>query len=140
MKCESLLPEREAERTEAELDLVVPFTTPALTRAAIQAAEQLGGGLEASIRLVKLQLVPYQVEESPIDIGFLQQQLAAYSSKLPIQALILLTREVEAELMHLLRPESIVVLATQKSLFPTRTEWLARKVRQAGYRVVVVHA
>ena len=43
----------------AELDLVVPFTTPALTQAAIRAAEQLGPGLHAVIRLLKLQMVPY---------------------------------------------------------------------------------
>lgn len=141
MKYQPLLPEtEEVERDQDELDLVIPFTTPTLTRAAIRAAEQLGKGLTASIRLIQLQLVPYQVEMCPVDIGFLQQQLSAYESSLPLQALLLLTRETDAELLHALRPESIVVLACPKSLFPSSTENLARKVRRAGYKVVIVRA
>jgi hypothetical protein len=39
---------------EAELDLVVPFTTPDLTRVALDAANRLGAGLHATLRLVKV--------------------------------------------------------------------------------------
>ena len=139
MKCETLWPEVDVEGHEAELDLVVPFTTPALTRAAIRAAEQLGDGLEASIRLIKLQVVPYQVEECPINLEFLQEQLNRFESKLPLRVVIVLTREDEADLLQALRPDSIVVLASEKRIWRTRTERLAAKLRNSGHRVVLVH-
>ncbi len=138
MKCETLLPEADTANHEAELDLVVPFTSPSLTRTAIQAAEQLGGGLAASIRLIKLQVVPYQVEECPIDLEFLQEQLSRFESILPLQIVIVLTREDAADLRHTLKPESIVVLATKRRWWPTRTERLARQLRRDGHRVVLV--
>lgn len=138
MKCETLRPEVDVEGHEAELDLVVPFTTPELTNAAIRAAEQLGEGLEASIRLIKLQVVPYQVEECPINLEFLQEQLDRFESKLPMRVVIVLTREEEADLGQVLKPGSIVVLASERRIWRTRTERLAARLRNNGHRVVLV--
>src|SRR5580700_6211588 len=83
---------------QAELDLVVPFTTPELTRAALDAANRMGAGLNATLRLVKVQVVPFplDLEQSPVYIDFLKEQLAQFHSDLPVEGEIRLAREFEA--------------------------------------------
>jgi len=139
MRSQSLRAEVESNREITELDLVVPFTTPELTRSALSAAEQLGAGLRAAIRLIKVQVVPFPMSQSPVHLAFLREQVAAFHSSLPLRGQIVLAREYEPELMRALRPESIVVLASKKRVWRTRTESLAIKLRKAGHRVVLVH-
>lgn len=124
--------------TEA-LDLVVPFTTPELTRTALEAAGQLGGDLHARIRLIKIQVVPFPLQQSPVNLAFLRQQLESFRSTLPLTARVLLAREYSEDFMRSLKPGSIVVLASKRRLWRTRTESLAAKLRRAGHRVILVH-
>ena len=139
MKQQSLRAESHSANQTAELDLVVPFTTPELTRAALKAAERLGAGLHAAIRLLKVQVVPFPMQQSPVQLGFLKRQLEAFRSELPLSARIVLARDYEADLMRALRPDSIVVLASKRRLWRTRNEWLAASLRRAGHRVVTIH-
>ena len=136
LKCEVPQPARH----EAELDLVVPFTTPELTRIAVGAANRMGSGLNAAVRLVKIQIVPFpmDLDQSPVYIEFLKRQLEALRSTLPATAEIRLAREFEAGLLGTLNRESIVVLATRKRLWRTRNERLAVSLRRAGHKVVLV--
>jgi hypothetical protein len=130
---------RPAQR-EAELDLVVPFTTPRLTRVALDAANRMGSGLEAAIRVVKVQVVPYplRVGQSPVVMDFLKAQLQTLQSALPLRAEILLTRDFEPTLETALNQHSIVVLASSARPWRTRTERLACRLRRAGHTVVMV--
>ncbi len=130
---------RQAAR-QAELDLVIPFTTPRLTRAALEAANRMGAGLEAAVRVLKVQVVPYplQVEQSPVMVDFLQAQLQKLHSALPVRAEILLTRDFEPALESALHEHSIVVLASPARPWRTRTERLADRLRRAGHTVVMV--
>jgi hypothetical protein len=139
MKPQSLHIEFQPASQTVPLDLVVLFTTPELTRAALKAAERLGTGLHAGIRLLKVQVVPFPMQQSPVALEFLKSQLAAFRSELPLSAHILLGREYEPDLMRTLRPGSIVVLASKKRLWRTRTEWLAARLRKAGHQVVLVY-
>lgn len=123
----------------AELDLVTPFTTPELTRAAIAVAEQLGSDLHAAIRLIKLQVVPYAVESSTVALSFLETQMGAFRSTLPLHPQIIFTRNSEADLLRALHTDSIVILASKSRPWPTLIERTARKLRRAGHRVVLVH-
>jgi hypothetical protein len=125
---------------EAELDLVVPFTTPELTRVALDAANRLGTGLHATLRLVKVQVVPYPLEltQPPVFIDFLKSQLARFQSELPVSREIFLTRDFEEGLVGTLGRDSIVILASGKRLWRTRSERLAASLRRAGYKVVLV--
>jgi hypothetical protein len=127
---------------QAELDLVVPFTTPELTRAALDAANGMGAGLKATVRLVKVQVVPYPLDlnQSPVYIDFLKSQLARFHSELPIAGEVRLARELEPGLLGTLGPDSIVVLASGKRLWRTRNERLAESLRRAGHIVVLVYA
>ena len=125
---------------EAELDLVVPFTTPELTRAALDAANRMGAGLNATLRLVKVQVVPFPLDlnQSPVYIDFLKDQLAQFQSDLPVAGEIRLTREFEAGLLGTLGRESVVILATPRRMWRTRNEHLAATLRRAGHKVVLV--
>jgi hypothetical protein len=139
MKQQTLRTDAEPNRQTAELDLVVPFTTPELTRTALQAAERLGAGLNGAIRLLKVQVVPFPMQQSPVHLGFLKKQLALFQSALPLSAHIVLGREYEPDLMRALRPDSIVILASKKRLWRTHTESMAAKLRHSGHRVVLVY-
>jgi hypothetical protein len=130
----------EPEQHAAELDLVVPFTTPELTRTALGAANRMGGGLNATLRLVKVQVVPFPMEldQSPVYIDFLKDQLAQFQSDLPVAGEIRLAREFEDGLLGTLGPDSVVVLATPRKLWKTRNERLAASLRRAGHKVVLI--
>jgi hypothetical protein len=125
---------------EAELDLVVPFTTPELTRVALDAANRMGGGLNATLRLVKVQVVPYPLDlgQSPVYIDFLKDQLMHFQSELPVAAEIRLAREFEAGLLGTLGRDSVVILAAPKRPWRTRNERLAASLRRAGHKVILV--
>ena len=124
----------------AEIDLVVPFTTPELTRIALAAADRMGSGLHATLRLVKVQVVPFpmDLDQSPVYLEFLKQQLAQFDSALPRSAEIRLAREFEPGLLGTLNPESVVVLAAPKRLWKTRNERLAASLRRTGHKVVLI--
>lgn len=124
----------------AKLDLVVPFTTPELTRAALDAANRMGAGLNAIIRLVRVQVVPFPLEldQSPVYIEFLKDQMAHFQSGLPVAGEIRLARDFEAGLEGTLGRESVVILATQKRPWRTRNERLAAVLRRAGHKVVLI--
>jgi len=126
---------------EAELDLVVPFTTPDLTRAALDAANRMGGGLNATLRLVKVQVVPFPLDlnQSPVYIDFLKEQLAQFHSDLPVTGEIRLAREFEAGLLGSLGRDSIVLLATPKRPWKTRNQRLAATLRRGGHKVILVN-
>jgi hypothetical protein len=124
----------------AELDLVIPFTTPELTRAAINAANRMGAGLNAALRLVRVQVVPFELDlhRSPVFIDFLKEQLAGFESALPMAGEVRLARDFEDGLKGTLGPDSVVILATKRRLWRTNTERLSRRLRRFGYRTVLV--
>ena len=125
---------------EGRLDLVIPFTTPALTEAALNAAVRLGAGLHAGIRLLKIQVVPFPLDlrQSPVPVDFLKDQLRQFPSALPMKREIRFAREFEPGLRAALNRHSLVILATRKRPWRTRTERLAADLRRDGYTVVLV--
>ena len=124
----------------AELDLVVPFTTPELTRTALGAANRMGAGLNPTIRLIRVQVVPFPLEpdRSPVYIEFLKEQMAQFRSDLPVAGEIRLARSFEDGLLGTLGSGSVVILATPKRPWTTRNERLASALRRAGHMVVLV--
>jgi hypothetical protein len=130
----------QTEQQNARLDLVIPFTTPELTMAAVQAANRLGEGLDAGIRLLKIQVVPWplQLNQSPVPKEFLTAQLQRFGSPVPMKREIRFAREFEPGLRGALNEHSLVILATHKRPWRTRTEHLAAQLRRDGYNVVIV--
>jgi hypothetical protein len=125
---------------QARLDLVVPFTTPQLTQTALDAANRLGGGLNAEIRLLKVQVVPFPLDLShpPVPREFLAEQMGGFASAMPKHCEIRLARNAEAGLLSGLKMSSLVILATAKRPWRTRTERLAIALQRAGHTVVMV--
>jgi len=119
---------------------VVPFTTPQLTQAALNAANRLGAGLNAEIRLLKVQVVPFPLDitQSPVPEEFLERQMRGFRSAMPVRCEIRLAREAEAGLVSGLKQSSLVILASAKRAWKTHTERLAQSLRRAGYTVVMV--
>jgi hypothetical protein len=124
-----------------ELDIVVPFTTPELTRAALREAGRLGAGLHAKIRLLRIEIIPFPLDPHypPVDPGFLRKQMETFQATLPLERKVLLARDFKPELCSRLREESIVVLASRRRLWRTRSERLAASLRDAGRDVVMVY-
>jgi len=122
------------------LDLVVPFTTPGLTRAAVAAATGMAAGLNAAIRLIKVQCVPYPLDlnQSPVGLGFLRQQLDTFHSTLPLTGEIMLAREFEAGLRGALHTDSLIVLSYCKRPWRTRNERLAASLQKEGRKVILL--
>jgi|SRR5579883_2686086 hypothetical protein len=123
----------------APLDLVVPITTPELTRASIRAAEHLAAGIQAEIRLLKIQVVPFplQITAPPIPVRFLREQLMKYGSSLPLAREIRLARCFEDALRRALRSDSIVLIGSKRRRWRTHNERLAADLRRAGYAVIL---
>ena len=130
----------EKAKHDAELDLVVPVTTPELTRAALKAADHLGAGLNAIVRLIKVQVIPYPLDltQSPVYIGFLKEQLAHFESELPLAGEIVLARDLHKALLRTIEADSVVVLASHKRPWKTSNERLARALTLAGRKVLLV--
>ena len=125
---------------QAAMDLVVPFTTPVLTRTALEAAAQMGAGLNAAIRLVRVQVIPAQLDicQSPVGINFLKKQLAAIRPEIQTNRELRFARDWNAGLQAALTSDSLVVLAAPKRLWRTKNERLADELRREGHRVVLV--
>jgi hypothetical protein len=125
---------------QAELDIVIPFTTPDLTRAAVHAAGELSHGLAAKIRLVKVQVVPFPADlDQPTPVlEFIKEQLSHFKSPLPIEIEIRLARDLEPALCQALNSESLVLLATRRRPWKTRTERLATSLEKRGHHVLLI--
>jgi hypothetical protein len=126
-----------------EIELVVPYTDSATTRAVLDRAAMLTAGLTARISLVAIHTVPY-----PADFGcptavhsFLVEQLVDLTSRcpLPVDAQVVLARTREDGFRHILKPESTVLVGSRKRLWRTREEQMARALVLDGHKVVLVH-
>jgi hypothetical protein len=124
----------------AKLDLVVPFTTVRQTRTALDEANRMAPGLNADVRLVKIQVIPYplQLEEKPVYLGFLQKQLDHLRAGTAACSELHFAREFEPALLATLSNESVVVLAGKRRPWPTRVDRLAASLREEGYPVILV--
>lgn len=124
------------------LEVVIPFTTPDLTRRAIQFSEHMAGGLSARLRLLRIQLVPFPapLEQSPVALRFLESQMLHLPCELPHTIDIRLAREFEAALREAVTPECIVVLAYKRRPWLTHQQRLAARLEAAGFHVILVSA
>jgi hypothetical protein len=134
-----LLQETETQ-SASRLELVVPFTSPRLTRAALDAANNLSSGLNAAIRLIKIQVVPYPLDltRPPVVMEFLTEQLRCLLSKRGTRREICLARTFQEGLKSATSEFSVIVLASLKRPWRTHTEQLADRLRKSGHTVVLV--
>ncbi|HKD08554.1 MAG TPA: hypothetical protein VKB79_21815 [Bryobacteraceae bacterium] len=137
---QALLDLQPRDRAEDPLDIVVPFTNPRETIAALRAASWLGEGLKARIRVVRVQVVPYPLDTNHphIPVSFLRNQMSALTRGFDVDCEVRLAREFEQGLKRAISARSITVLASKKRPWPTRVERLAARLRKDGSHVFVV--
>src|SRR5262245_6352769 len=112
-----------ADVSPEQLSVVVPYTTPNLTRAALRhssACKALG----VHISLVDVQVVPYPcpLDQPLIDKGHAKRRLQGFLNEdgLSGNAAVLYSRDWLEAFLRLLEPHSLVVLATRRRWWPTR--------------------
>ncbi len=121
------------------LDIVVPFTTRPLTRAALSAAGRLSAGLLPLIRIVRIQVVPFplQLEAAPISMDVLRRQLAPLAEEFGARLQVCFTRDTHEGLRHVLSNDTVILLAARRHWWKSREERLAAWLRDRGYSVVL---
>ena len=131
-----------SEAQVSELRVVVPYTTPELTRAALSYVATLGAGLETQVRLVDAHVVPFPVSvtEPTVSLQFLDRRLqaAAVEFGLPLRMELVLSRDRLETFRKVLEPGSLVVIATGGWWWVSAERRLARSLSKAGYDVVLL--
>ena len=126
-----------------ELELVVPYTDPALARALLRKAAALTAGLQARISLVAVHAVPFPADFhcATSTHTFLVDRLTELASEcpLPVNPLVVLARSSEEGFRYALRPESTVLVGTYRRFWRTYEERLARTLVADGHKVALLH-
>jgi hypothetical protein len=125
------------------LEVNVLCTSVSATVKALDSAVELARGLNARLRLLVAQVVPYAtpLETPPVLVEF-QEALFRDIAKgygLETRVDIFLCRDADETFAKRLSPHSIVVLGAPKRWWPTREEKLARRLRRSGHEVMVVY-
>jgi hypothetical protein len=127
--------------TAGVLWIVVPYTTPEVTRAALRHAG-VCTDLDVHVYLVDIQVVPFPcpLNQPPVNKKFseLRLQDLLKQRELPGKAAVLYTRDWLEGFSKVLAPGSLVVLATKKRWWRTREEKLARKLMKVGHHVMLL--
>jgi len=121
------------------LDIVVPFTTRPLTRAALTAARRLSTGLLPLMRMVRTQVVPFplQLEAAPVSTAVLRQQFVPLAEEFGAHLQICFTRDPREGLLYTLAKDSVVVIAARRRWWKSREERLAMWLQRRGWCVVL---
>jgi hypothetical protein len=130
------------EEADRKLNIAVVFTSVEPTLAALQEAGNLANNLGARITLVVPQVVPYPLplETPPILVQFNERrfQVIAQESPAETSVQIYLCRDRLQMLLRWLSPNSLVVIGGRKKWWPTSEKLLARRLRQAGHKVIFI--
>jgi hypothetical protein len=124
---------------DGPLRINVPYTTPALTRAALGAASSLAADLRAEAVLLAVREIPYPL---PLDRPnfrpeIVLEQLKALTDGIPcsVRIELVLTRNKKDVFQRILGRGAIAVVATRKRWWRTGEERLARFMIRAGCKV-----
>jgi len=125
------------------LDIVVPYTTPQLTRLALREAQELALKLPSRIRVLRMLAVPFPLDlrYPPFSLDILREQTRQVARGIAAAEMVLfLTRDPEGSLLKTLRPGSIVVIASEKKWWRTAQERLQRICERHGHQVALVYS
>ena len=128
---------------DEKLQINVIFTTPQATLAALNAAALMANDLDARIRLVAPQLIPYAypLDRPPVKIEFMERNLSDLVCRFPHSDLVsnvhlYLCRDRIETMLGVLEPNSLIVIGGKKRWWAHQESRLARKLRSAGHQVV----
>jgi hypothetical protein len=143
---ESNNPEREinpeAIGSAPRLPVFVIFTSVNPTLKALGKAGQLAALLQTSIEVLVVQVVPYvlSLDEPPVRSEFIANRFEEMAGPFPKKTTIstYLCRDPMQALESILQHDCWIVMGVKKWWWPTPDERLARKLRHAGYNVILV--
>jgi len=127
---------------ENQISISVIFTSVNRTLKALARARELARPVGADIRIVAVQIVPYPLplDRPPVPFEFVVRRFEEMTNhhmpKTPVSAY--LCRDPVEALKQVLDPKSLVLIGFRKRWWPTGDERLARKLRRAGYEVLLV--
>jgi hypothetical protein len=123
------------------LPVFVIFTSINRTLKALEKARQLARPLQTGIEIVAVQIVPYALplDEPPVSFEFVVRRFKEMVDQFPekIQISAYLCRDPMQAWKRVLKHNCPVVMGVRKRWWPTRDERLARKLRRAGYDVIL---
>jgi hypothetical protein len=132
-----------ADEFAGEIELVVPYVGPKVTRAVLDRAAALTAGLNARIVLVAVQALPYPSQFiCPTAIhAYLVDHLTELAEHSPIrvEAHVVLARSREEGFREALKNESTVLVGTPRHFWRTSEERLARMLAGDGHKVALLH-
>lgn len=134
-------PAEQQERSNG-LPITVVYTTVAATLAALRRAGELAQELDARIRILVPQVIPYPlpIDRPPIDPSFKVRHFRTISVDGAIETNIdvRLCRDPYKAIMQSVCPQSIVVVGGRKRWWRTREQRLAKSLSLAGHQVIFV--
>ncbi len=140
-----VLSQRTAGATQSSVagspDVAVVYTAAEPTRAALRRAATLVSGLDARIRLLVPQIVPYPLplDQPAPDGAFSERRLRSLlPDSVDAWIEIRLCRDFESALIPALRENSIVLIPTPRRWWPTWENRLARRLENQGREVLRV--
>jgi len=130
-------------RTDA---VYVVYTSVDETLAAVRIASQLAKALNVPLTLVHTRSVPYVLPVdapsglSPVETDAFVDRIrdAGCEAGVEVQVRVYLCRDVRRVVPLAFKPHSVIVIAGQRSWWPTRTERWRRDLEAAGHFVVFV--
>ena len=130
-------------RLKAEPPVFVVFTSIQRTLKALEKAQEIAQPLGASVVVLAVQVVPYPLplDQPPVSFEFVVKRFEDEAGDFPENTEIsaYLCRDPIEALRRILNPKSPIVMGIRKHGWLNRDETRARKLRRAGYDVIVVH-
>ena len=127
---------------ESHPEVFVLYTSQEQTLKALKRAGDLAKPIGARIVVLVAQTVPYQLQldEPPVSLKFIMRRFERIASQYPAktEVRVCFCRNQLEMLKSILISDSPVVLGTRKRWWPTHEARLARRLRQAGYEVILV--
>jgi len=124
------------------IQVVIPYKTAELTRAALNYAATLANGLNVRVRLIDVHVVPYGVplDEPTVNAKHITRRLRnlALESDLEVSAEVVYSRDWELGLRRVLGPGSLVLMAIKRAWWRTSEKRLAARLRKLGHQVIWV--
>ena len=135
-------PSTKPARDERALDLVVPYTSPALTARALAVAVDLAQGFETNITLLAVYVLPYPgpLECQPGIKTRFEAELStvARTHSVPIRARLVFARDRLDGFLGSLPRRALVVIGTKSRWWRTPEERLAWRLTARGHSVALI--
>jgi hypothetical protein len=134
----------DSEDAPSPLRISVVFTDFKGTTAALRQAARMSAGLDASIDVIVIQVVPFPLPlvKPPVPVAFTVKKLRQLETKTGIEPSIhvYVCRDQVETLLRVLQPGAPVVIGKSEGHFFTKTPRLIRSLRRNGHDVIVARS